>query len=287
VKNNTYIFIILLAILGQNIVAQDTIPNFRKKKKQSYLSDTRKWNIEIPIWIPGFRGEIAYGDVELEGEDGWDPIPEHPFEPPNFGDTFKRFFKLKGNLNYFFVTSVAYQNKRFYGELDIFSGTIGSKIIYKYNNQELVSAKIHSDLARLNVGFLLLNRDIFTNKGEYKLSAFTGIRVHNINVKSNLNHTNISLNIHPLWIEPVLGIRNEFTFNYWKFVLKADMGSFDIDDKFSYMLNFYAFHRISNLLSLKMGWNDWYVNYNNRYRNENLKLKVHLAGPVAALVFNF
>ncbi|MCK5454816.1 MAG: hypothetical protein KAJ16_10660 [Calditrichia bacterium] len=29
--------------------------------------------MEIPIWIPGFRGVFTYGDVSLEGEDGVNP----------------------------------------------------------------------------------------------------------------------------------------------------------------------------------------------------------------------
>ncbi|MEA3478027.1 MAG: hypothetical protein U9R60_07600 [Bacteroidota bacterium] len=43
------------------------------------MRNDRPWSIEIPLWIPGFRGDFAYGDIDLEGEDGTDPgDPENP-----------------------------------------------------------------------------------------------------------------------------------------------------------------------------------------------------------------
>lgn len=286
-KISRSIFFILCFILSQTLYAQDSIPEIGSKKKQSYLTDTRHWSIEIPVWIPGFRGEFAYGDIELEGEDGNDLTPEHPIEKPGFGDAFNRLFKTKGNLNFLFLTSISYSNKKFYSELDMFSGTLGADLLFRYNNKELVSASIHSDLARLGVGYQLYERAIFDQKARYNLFAYSGIRIQNFRVKSELDGIGKTLKIHPLWIEPLLGIRNELTFNYWHFVLQADMGSFGIDDKFSYMFNFHTFYRISNLLSMKLGWNAWYSNYNDRFKDESINLKVHLAGPTAAIVFKF
>jgi hypothetical protein len=37
------------------------------------LLNDRDWTIEIPLWIPGFRGNLAYGDISIGGEDGSDP----------------------------------------------------------------------------------------------------------------------------------------------------------------------------------------------------------------------
>lgn len=286
-KIRTSTFFILCLILTQTLAAQDSIPEPGLKKKQSFLTDTRHWAIEIPVWIPGFRGEFAYGDVSLEGEDGNELTPENPIEKPDFGDGFKRFFKSKGNLNFIFLTSINYSTKKFYSELDLFSGTIGSALLFRYNNKELVGASIHTDLARLSAGYQLYELTIFDEKARYNLFAYSGIRIQNFKVKSELDGIGKTLKVHPLWIEPLLGVRNELTFNYWHFVLQADMGSFGIDDKFSYMFNIHTFYRISNLLSFKLGWNAWYSRYNDRFKGEALNLKVHLAGPAGALVFNF
>ena len=287
VKIKVCILSILCVILTQAIGAQNSISETTKKKKQSYLNDSGHWTIEIPVWIPGFRGEFAYGDVELEGEDGTDPVPENPIEKPGFGDVFKRLFKTSGSLNYFFVSSVTYTNKKFYSEIDLFSGTVGESLKFRYNNEGLVGAKVHSDLFRLSAGYELYRRSIFSEKASYVLYGYSGIRFHNFKVKSDLNNMDRPLIIDPLWIEPILGFRNEINLKYWQFEFQADMGSFGISDKFSYMFNFHAFYRISNLISFKGGWNSWYSNYKDRLRGESLKLKVHLAGPVAAVVFNF
>ncbi len=286
-KIRVFIFFILCFIVPQTLSAQDTIPEPGKKKKQSFLTETRHWAIEIPVWIPGFRGEFAYGDVALEGEDGNDLTPENPIEKPSFGHGFKRLFKTGLDLNYFFVTRVSYTNKKFYSEFDLFSGTVGTSLKFRYNNKELVSANVHSDLSRLYAGYQLYEHSLFKNKAKYNLHGYGGIRVQNFKLTSDLDRISRTLKIDPLWVEPVVGVRNELVFNYWKFVVQTDMGSFGIDDKFSYMLNLNLFYRISNLLSFKMGWNAWYVNYNDRFKDESLKLKVYLAGPTSALVFNF
>lgn len=286
-KIRVSIFFIFCLILNQTTGAQDSIPESVSKKKQSFLTETRNWNVEIPVWIPGFRGEFAYGDVELEGEDGNDLTPEYPIEKPGFGDAFKRLFKTGWNLNYFFQTSVTYTNKRFYSEFDMFSGTVGANLKFRYNNSKLVNANVHSDLFRLCAGYQLYEHSFLKDKARYKLFGYGGVRLHNFKVTSDLDKIGKTIKIDPLWIEPLLGVKNELSFDYWRFVVQADMGSFDINDKFSYMLNFYTFYRISNLLSFKLGWNAWYINYNDRFKDESLKLKVHLAGPVGALVFNF
>jgi hypothetical protein len=281
------IFLILSIFSIHAICAQDSIPVSKAKNKQSYRTDSSHWTIEIPIWIPGFRGEFAYGDVELEGEDGIVPVPENPIEPPKFGDALKRIFKTKGSLNYFFIGSFSYTNKRFYSELDIFSGTLGAALKFRYNNKALVGAKLHTDLFRLNVGYTLLRRPLFSEKASYLMYGYGGIRLHNFKIESNLDNIGKTLKVDPLWIEPIVGLKNEINFDYWQFIVQADMGSFGIEDKFSYQLNLYTFYRISNLLSVKAGWNSWYSNYHDRFKNEDLVLKTHLAGPVAGLVFNF
>lgn len=286
-NNKIALFFILCFFHIQVFYAQGPVADSNRKNKQSYLTDTGHWVIEIPIWIPGFRGEFAYGEVELEGEDGVIPVPGHPIEKPQFGDVFKRLFNKNGSLNYFFVTSVSYNNKRFYSELDLFSGTLNEGLKFRYNNKAIVDAKIHTDLLRFSIGYNFFHRPLFSNKALYQLYGYSGIRLHNFKVESNLDNLGKTLKVSPLLIEPILGLKNEIKLNYWQFVIQADMGSFAINDKVSYQLNLFVFYRISNLLSIKGGWNSWYVNYNDRFKNEDLLIKVHLAGPVAALVFNF
>jgi len=159
-RNNLYILIILGCCSSFIVKAQDSVRIKNKKSKESFISDSRHWRIEIPFWIPGFQGALTYGDVELEGEDG--PIMENPIEPDDPGNIFSRLFKTNGKLNYFVVGSVAYHNKKIHGELEFFSGTVGSSINFRYNNKELVKAKFHTDLVRLYAGYKFYESPVFS-----------------------------------------------------------------------------------------------------------------------------
>lgn len=281
-----YVVVLMLLIVSV-CSAQNNKDKVSKKKEKSYLTDNRKWTIELPLWVPGYRGDFVYGEVEIEGEDGTLPSPEHPIAKPGFGDVFKRLFKTRFDLNYFFVTAISYENKRFYGELDMFTGTLGSSLIFRSNNHKLVSASIHADLLRLHAGYNIFEKPLLAERAKYELCGYGGIRLHHFYVKTKINDVGVSMDIEPVWIEPVLGLRNELYFKNWKFIVQGDMGSFWIDGKYSYFLNLHSYYRMSNLLSVKVGWNSWYIYYKDRFKNENLRLKTHLAGPVAAIVFNF
>lgn len=257
------------------------------EKKVGYLKEERKWSVELPIWIPGFRGEFAYGEAGIEGEDGTTPVPEHPIEKPGFADVFRRLFRSRFDLNYFLVLGVSYDDERFYGEIDAFTGSVGSSIIFRTFNYRLVRSSVHADLVHFKLGYNLYERTIQSTNGLYQLYGITGIRLHNFYVKAGNDEVQTYLTISPLWIEPILGARNEILYKNWKFILQGDIGNFWINDKFSYQLNIHAYYRASNLVSLKIGWNTWYINYRDKFSNDDLLLKTHLAGPIASVTFHF
>jgi len=117
--------------------------------------------------------------------------------------------------------------------------------------------------------------------------GYTGIRIHRIKVQSKLNGISRELKVAPIWAESILGMRNELDLNNWEFIVQADIGSFYINEKLSFMINVNSYYRIKSLISVKLGWRDWNINFKNQYRNENLVLKVQLSGPSAAFVFHF
>ncbi|WP_320280581.1 hypothetical protein [Draconibacterium sp. IB214405] len=281
------IFIIILTLLNGQLYAQGSNETEKSKTKVGFLEEERKWSVELPIWIPGFRGEFAYGEAGIEGEDGTTPIPDHPIDNPGFGDVFKRLFRTRFDLNYFLVLGVSYDDERLYGEMDAFTGTLGSSIIFRTINYKLVRASVHADLVHIRLGYNLYERTIQSNKGKYQLYGIAGTRLHNFYIKAGNSDIQEYLAISPLWIEPILGGRNEILYKNWKFILQGDIGSFWINDKFSYQFNLHAYYRASNLVSLKIGWNSWYINYRDIFRKEDLLIKTHLAGPIASVSFHF
>jgi len=277
------------------LAAQDNIISPETKSGKSFLEDNRYWSIEVPIWIPGFRGAFTYGDVSLEGEDGSNPgEPANPIEPPEPGEPpigggniFTRLFRSSTYLKFFFVGMASYNKDKFWAQLDGYEGTVGSSVYFKFNNREVVRVTYRAALLRLLVGYSLYERENGSQSRRFSVYGYTGARLHYADLFSDLNRLTDRLDISLFWGEPILGMQNRLTFKNWFFILQGDVGGFYLGQKYSYMIQFIGYYRISNLLSLKFGWADWDVNRKGEVRNENFILNVHLSGPTTGLSFHF
>ena len=104
----SFLILTCFAIIVPGIIyAQDTITKREIRIQQAnYLLPGRPWTIEVPLWIPGFAGDFAYGDISIEGEDGVDI--SNPLEPPPggaFGKLLSRVFTDEWYLKFFFLTN--------------------------------------------------------------------------------------------------------------------------------------------------------------------------------------
>ena len=83
--NKSLILITIYLSVPAISIAQDSLTKKENRIQQSdFLLPDNPWTFEIPLWIPGFAGEFAYGDIEIEGEDG--VIIENPIEPEPPGE---------------------------------------------------------------------------------------------------------------------------------------------------------------------------------------------------------
>ena len=57
---------ILTAVLLLVAIAPLTLSGQGLKVDKHYLLDSSKWSIELPLWVPGFRGQLAYGKLDFE-----------------------------------------------------------------------------------------------------------------------------------------------------------------------------------------------------------------------------
>ena len=130
-------------------------------------------------------------------------------------------------------------------------------------------------------------RHLSIKKTNYRLYPYAGIRIQDIDIQTELNRLDFKKEVTPVWIEPIVGIRNELVLKRWKFILNGDLGFLGSKDKISYMINFNTYFRISNLISVKAGWTDWDTNYEDNVKGEDLTLYIHLSGPSAAISFHF
>lgn len=282
------IFLILICCLAASFVtAQDSTSAVKKRHQKSFLSQDRPWTIELPIWIPGFRGDFVYGDIDLEGEDGGDPgDPGDPGDENNCG-IFCRVFNSKTYLKFFFMTRVTYNKNNFIAQFDGFSAAFGESIKFNYNNKEIVQVNVRAVLLRIYGGYSIIERTSNSQKFKFNLYGYGGARFHGIQISSDLNEAINKLDISPTWAEPILGLKTRFTMKKWLFTFQGDVGGFYINKKLSYMINALASYRINRWLSVKLGWNVLDIDYKNTIRDKDLKLKIHLEGPSTALVFHF
>lgn len=150
-----------IAFLGS---AQDS-----KEEKYSTNND-RHWFAEIPIWIPGFRGQLAYGAYEFSSS-GSDEEKEHEALKSDLG------------IEFYFVGRIAARYNNFWINADAFFGRIGSAFSYTSlignKDKEIVDITVHGTIPRLVVGYSIWQH---SNANDFKieLAPYAGITYVNI-----------------------------------------------------------------------------------------------------------
>ena len=286
--NKYIVLFISLLLLGATVFSQDTITKKQwRKQHKSFLLPGRPWTVEIPLWVPGFAGSFAYGDIDIEGEDGSDP--EQPIEPPggDIGEIISRLFTTDWYLKFFFLTKLAYEKNRLLFQFDAISGSIGNAVKFNYNDKEIVSVAFRTTNLRLYGGYQIVNADSKNRRFRYELYGYLGVRAYFQRIYSSLGGGALELDIRPTRIEPIIGLQNQFTFKRWFIVLQGDYGGLFVDNKYSYQVSTYAYFRTGRLTSLKLGWNHLVLNHKGIILNEDYKIDVTFSGPAIGLAFHF
>lgn len=215
---------------------------------------------------------------------------QNPIEPPppfDWSKLFSRVFTSKWYLKFFFITRVAYEKNHFLGQIDGITGSVGESIQFNYNNKEVVQANFRTINIRLFVGYKLVNAEGRNKKFRYELFVYLGGRAHFHKISSDLNEAINNIDISPSWIEPIIGLQNQFSWKRWFVVLQGDYGGFFIDSKYSIQLTTFVYYRSGRLTSLKLGWNHLDLNHRGTFFKEDYKVNVTLSGPSLGLVFHF
>ncbi|MCK5774538.1 MAG: hypothetical protein KAH25_00085 [Bacteroidales bacterium] len=278
-----YLFSLVLTAFPQDNITKKEL----QYKKKNFLLDEKSWTVELPIWIPGYAGSFAYGDVEIEGESGIDP--EQPIEPPpgwDFSGIISRLFTKDWYFKFFFITRIAYEKNKVLFQLDGLTGAIGTSIKFNYNNKEIVQANFTSSNMRLFGAYKFLETTNHDHTFRYELYAYMGFRMHLEKIDSDLNTLINKIDISPFWMEPIIGINNQFAFKRWFFSFQGDFGGFFIDSKYSFQISSYAYYRIGKIISLKMGWNHLQLYQNGIFLRTDYRIKTILSGPTVGIAFH-
>ncbi|MCK5699548.1 MAG: hypothetical protein KAI29_00280 [Cyclobacteriaceae bacterium] len=271
------------------IGAQDTLTKKEIRiQEANYLLSDRPWTIEIPLWIPGFAGSFAYGDISIEGEDGVNP--QLPIEPPPggiIGEILSRVFTDEWYLKFFFLTKIAYEKNQFLAQFDAISGSVGESVKFKYNNQLIVQANYRSTNMRLFGGYKIVNANSINKRFQYELFAYGGARIHFQKIYSDLDGVINKLDINPTWVEPIIGLHNQLTWKRWYVVIQGDYGGYFVESKQSVQLTGLVYFRTGKLTSVRFGWNHLVLHHSGNFLKEDYRINATFSGPSAGVVFHF
>lgn len=286
----SYLIIIWFSIIVPGIIsAQDTLTKKEiRKQEASYLLTGRSWAFEIPLWIPGFAGNFAYGDIDIEGEDGVNP--ENPIEnPPGgaIGEVLSRLFTQDWYLKFFYLTKISFEKNQYLVQLDGITGAVGESVKFNYNNIQIVQANFRTTNLRLFGGYRVVNTSSKDKKFRYELFAYVGARVHFQKIYSDLDGGINKLDINPTWVEPIIGLQNQLTWKRWFVIIQGDYGGYFVESKNSSQFSGYVYFRSGKVTSLKLGWNHLMLNHSGDFLKQDYRISATFSGPSVGIAFHF
>jgi hypothetical protein len=259
------------------ILSQTATPCFAQNTKEVkyYTNNNRHWLAEIPLWIPGLRGQIAYGEFDLSSSTDKEE-KEH------------NLLNSDGELNFYFVGRIAVEFNKFWVQTDAFSGEVGSTYSYTSlngnNEKDFVVVDIQGTIPRLVLGYSVWQK---TNENSFKikLTPYLGVRYVSFHLQSEVFDSTYVINEKLNWFEPVVGVYIPINIKRFKIEVQADYGSTGTYNSWA-ISNRYRY-RISKLIDVQLGWNYIRSHHNDIVGSEEFKSTIRLFGPTTGIGFRF
>jgi len=263
---STFIILFLTAING---FAQNT------NEEKYYTNINKQWLAEIPLWVPGFRGQLVYGNYNLYSS----------------GDKEEKDYeKLQSKLGieFYFVGRLAAKHNNFWFQLDAFSGKISSAFSYTSlignNEKKFVDISVQGTIPRMVSGYSVWKTS-FKNNFELEITPYVGVRYINIYLKSDVFDLTNVINVKPNWFEAVLGVYLPIDYKRFRIEFQGDYGFGE--SKNSYNLSNRYKYRISDLIDVQLGLNYLQINHEDTILQKKLVSTIKLFGPTAGVGFWF
>lgn len=164
---------------------------------------------------------------------------------------------------------------------------MGGSVKFNYNHREIAKARFTSINFRIFAEYKLAEFISQNQKFKYELFAYGGARFYLQSLYSNLNGTQKSLRVKPIWGDPIVGFQNQLTLKRWLFVLQADFGSLFIEGMQSSQLSAFAYFRAGRIISVKAGWNHFDIKQAGIIDRKDYSANVTLSGPSIGIAFHF
>jgi len=264
------LFFLIIFPISQVLYGQDSLVQEASKLEFLDHIDQRKWNVEIPVWVPGFRGSMAYGGISTLPEGGDNDVID----------------RLNGELGvtFYLIGNIDYTPGNWLFNIDGFRTTLASDLGFENIDKVRFLVDIEGAILRGLAGYKVMEIENKAKYTKFALYPYGGLRYIDLDIYS----TNTDyLEIRPAWVEPILGINAPLQYRRWFFTLKADVGGFSINNHWSWSLAMKANYRFSKLFSLGLGYTAMDFNYDQIFEYNYLDLGIRLAGPVLSVEFHF
>lgn len=265
-------FLLIVFILSQStsaVFAQNS------KEDKQYPNNNRHWLAEIPLWVPGFRGQLSYGD----------------FNSSSSGSNEEREFERinsDAGLAFYFVGRLSVQYNKLWIQADAFSGGVGSAFSYTSlignNEKEILNIEIQGTIPRLVSGYSVWQK---SNENNFKIELipYLGVRYVSFHLQSDVFDTVEVIDARLNWFEPLIGLYVPISSKRFKIEIQADYGA--AGKRYSWIIANRYRYRISKLIDVQLGWNLLRLYHKGFVGSEVLESTIRLFGPTAGIGFRF
>jgi len=249
-------------------------------QKVSYKDSTR-WELELPLWVPGFRGAITFGDITLE-------IGSGDGDESSGGGLLDHLFDSKLGLDYYLVGKVQYTLGKWQFQTDVFGGQIKHSVIFTYDSSEVSNTKMQVIIPRLIVSYRILDHEFKNEKaGSFRSWIYIGTKFFYAAVESTLPEPIPPIDVSTSWFDPIVGATLSYFRTKLSFSAQFDIAPFHAISSPSWWYSVYGRYRFGKLLSVQLGWVRQDFTRVSATGVEDLNINFSLQGPMAGVAFHF
>jgi hypothetical protein len=240
-----------------------------------------RFYIALPLWVPGYSGQFAIGDVTVDG-DGGDGGGGGP-------DWLGQLFGSTGKLEFFFLGRFRVDVDAWTFLVDFFGGKLRKTVTFRLTDGTLVDAAVRPLMARGIVGHRLRRWPLGSSgKSQLTLRGYGGVRHYNVDLSVTLTENGIPLEQTAKWTDPLVGVQATLDVrDRWRFGAWTDVGGFAVGSRLAWWTEFNAGYRFTDWFNLRLGWTFMYVDYEDTVANQDLRWDMWLSGPSLAIAFSF
>jgi hypothetical protein len=264
------LFLCFLSALSTELFAQDSIVT--KSSKLDFLDDIdqRNWRVKVPLWVPGFRGDFAYGGITQLPEEG----------------DINIIGKLQGDIGvqFYVIGDIEYKPNQWFFNIDGVHTSLSSNLKFQNIDRVEFQTGIDGTILRGFAGYNAFERQ--NKERHFRIQIYPYIGARYIDLKIYSKELDI-LDLNPSWFEPIVGVEIPIQFKRWFFSSQLDVGGFSINNHWSWDASLSATYRFTRLFALGAGWNFLNFNYDQNFELKHLNLEIQLSGPVLGVEFHF